>query len=129
MMSFGEGTLRKLSWWFGLLPVLGGILLLADGAHAADCGSGVEMRLSAPDAAQGSLLLVTVRSPKQLEEVAGKWNEREVPFWRAEGNTARGTSEDVRHALLGVDLQKPAGKYEFSVSAKCQAAKRSAAAR
>ncbi len=118
MMSIGEGTLRKLSWWFGLLPVLGGILLLADGAHAADCGSGVEMRLSAPDAAQGSLLLVTVRSPKHLEEVAGKWNEREVPFWRAEGNTARVTSEDVRRALLGVDLQKPAGKYEFSVSAQ-----------
>lgn len=99
---------------------LAGSFLLAAAAHAEDCGSGVEVRLNAPAAAQGSLLLVTVRSTKPLGELTGKWNEREVPFWRAERMAGGETGEDVRHALLGVDLGKPAGKYEFSVALEMQ---------
>ncbi|MGH9742396.1 MAG: M23 family metallopeptidase [Candidatus Acidiferrum sp.] len=98
--------------------VLAGTLSLAATALAEDCGSGVRMRLSAPDAAQGSLLLVTVRSAKPLREVHGKWNDREVPFWRVGSKEHRTAGVDLRRALLGIDLQKAAGKYEFSVAAE-----------
>lgn len=97
---------------------LTGMLCLTGAAHAEDCGKGVDLRLSAPEAAQGSLLLVTVHSAKPLDEIAGKWSEREVPFWRSGAHGA--VAADVQHALLGVDLQKPAGEYEFSVTAKLE---------
>ena len=100
------------------LILAAGILLLVGAAQAEDCGGGVELRLNAPDAAQGSLLLVTVVSPRPLGEISGKWNEREVPFWKAEGNGHGAGGNDIRRALLGVDLQKAAGKYEFTVAAE-----------
>jgi len=78
----------------------------------------VRLQLSAPSAAQGSLLLVTVRSAKPIVEVSGRWNERVVPFWLAREKEQGPTSAEVRHALLGVDLEKPAGKYEFTVAAQ-----------
>ncbi|HKV26379.1 MAG TPA: M23 family metallopeptidase [Candidatus Acidoferrum sp.] len=74
------------------------------------------MQLSAPDAAQGTLLLVTVRSEKPLASIAGQWNSREVPFWRVGSENSKEKVPDERRALLGVDLQKPKGSYEFSVS-------------
>ncbi len=80
----------------------------------------MQLWVSAPDAAQGSLLLATIRSAKALGEVTGKWNEREVPFWPAEGKERAASGVDVRRALLGVDLQKPAGKYEFMVAGEAQ---------
>jgi murein DD-endopeptidase MepM/ murein hydrolase activator NlpD len=90
--------------------------LLAGSADARDCGSGVELRLSAPESAQGSLLLAEVRSQKPLSEVSGKWNERDVPFWVEDGKENPASGEDVHRALLGVDLEKPTGGYEFTVT-------------
>ena len=85
-------------------------------SHAEACGNGVELRLSAPGATQGSLLLAELRSAKPLAEVKGKWNEHDVPFWQ---ENRRGTgNQNVRRALLGVDLEKPAGEYEFDVEAQ-----------
>lgn len=112
-----EAILRMIAFRSGASIILAGTLLLAAAARAEDCGSGVQLRLSAPRAAQGSLLLVTVRSANPLGQLTGKWNEREVPFWRA---AEKEPSADVRRALLGVDLQKPAGKHEFSVAAELQ---------
>ncbi len=43
-----------------------------------------------------------------------------MPFWRAGEKEPSAPGADVRRALLGVDLQKPAGKYEFSVAAELQ---------
>jgi len=83
------------------------------------CSGGVELKLSAPQASQGSLLLAQLRSPKSLREVTGKWNERNVYFW-ARGSSAaarRGAGNHLNEALLGVDLEKALGDYEFSVSA------------
>jgi murein DD-endopeptidase MepM/ murein hydrolase activator NlpD len=102
--------------------VLGGLLLAAGVTRAAvnaHCTGGVELRLSAPQASQGSLILAVVRSQKSLREVTGKWNERDVYFWEG-GSTAaahRSTHNYVNEALLGVDLEKAPGDYEFSVSA------------
>lgn len=106
------------------VALLAAPLLLVPAARATDCGNGVVLHLSAPLAAQGSLLLADVHSIKPLGEVTGRWNERDVPFWRQalRGRGGAGAA-DVRKALLGVDLQKPAGKYMFTVAAETQGGK------
>jgi murein DD-endopeptidase MepM/ murein hydrolase activator NlpD len=81
-----------------------------------DCGQGVEIRLSTSDSPQGSLLLVELRSAKPLTESKAVWDEKEIPFWQEDAPAPKGL--DVRRALLGIDLEKPAGKYDFAVSAK-----------
>jgi murein DD-endopeptidase MepM/ murein hydrolase activator NlpD len=85
----------------------------------AQCTGGVELKLSAPQASQGSLILATIRGSKSLREVTGKWNERNVYFWEGGLPVAarRGTSSHLSEALLGVDLEKAPGDYELSVSA------------
>ena len=97
------------------------VFLAGASAQAEECGNGVELRLSAPEAAQGTLVLAEVRSARPLSEVAGKWNGREVPFWSGQAREAGNASDDTRFAMLGVDLEKPAGKYELSVSAQTPA--------
>jgi len=74
------------------------------------CGDGAELRLSAPAASQGSLLLVELKSAKALAEVTGEWGERTVPFWQENATLER--------ALIGVDLEKEAGKYDLKVTAQ-----------
>lgn len=85
----------------------------------AHCSGGVELKLSAPQASQGSLILAQVRSQKSLREVTGKWNERSVYFWEGGSSAAarRGAYSHQNEALLGVDLEKAPGEYELSVSA------------
>ena len=123
-MSSAIRKLRGISVRLRAAIVLGGILLLAAAARAEDCGNGVELTLSAPDTAQGTLLLVRIRSLKPLSEASGKWNDRDVPFWQG-GEKGRGASSaDVRKALLGVDLEKPAGKYEFTVIGQLESGER-----
>jgi murein DD-endopeptidase MepM/ murein hydrolase activator NlpD len=100
------------------------MLLLAAAARAEECGNGLELQLSAPATAQGSLLLVQIRSLKPLSEVIAKWNERDVPFWQEREKEQGAASPDVRQALLGVDLEKAAGKYEFTVAAQMQSGER-----
>jgi murein DD-endopeptidase MepM/ murein hydrolase activator NlpD len=104
--------------------VLGCLLLTGLGARAEDCGNGVELTLTAPEAAQGTLLLAQVRSAKPLGEVSGRWNERDVPFWQETGKGRSTSTTDVRKALLGVDLEKAAGKYEFTVVSQMQGGER-----
>jgi murein DD-endopeptidase MepM/ murein hydrolase activator NlpD len=108
----------------GASVVLAGAFSLADAAHAEDCGNGVELRLSAPDAAQGTVLLAQIRSAKPLMEVSGRWNERDVPFWQQRARQDGISKVDERRALLGVDLEKPAGKYEFKIAGQLQSGER-----
>jgi murein DD-endopeptidase MepM/ murein hydrolase activator NlpD len=82
-----------------------------------DCGGGVELRVSAASPSQGTLLLAEVRSPDALSGVAGKWIDRDIPFWQATGaSTPKGVS--MWRALLGVDLEQAAGDYKFNVTGK-----------
>ena len=119
-MKLDEGILRRFSSALAASIVIAGALLFTAAAHAADCGNGVQLTLSAPDAAQGTLLLARIRSAKPLGEVIGKWNDLDVPFWKAEQKEHALSTADVRKALLGVDLEKAAGKYEFTVAGKLQ---------
>jgi len=119
-MKLEGGILRRFSFILRASIAIAVALLFTAGAHAEDCGNGVQLTLSAPDAAQGTLLLARIRSAKPLGEVIGKWNERDVPFWKGEQKEHGASSADVRKALLGVDLEKAAGKYEFAVAVKLQ---------
>lgn len=90
-------------------------------AQAKECGNGVELRLSTPEAAQGTLVLAEVRSTSALSDVAGKWNGKDVPFWSGQEKAPGNAGADARFALLGIDLEKPAGKYDLTVAAQTQA--------
>jgi murein DD-endopeptidase MepM/ murein hydrolase activator NlpD len=90
-----------------------GALALAAGAmakEASSCSAGTEIHLSAPELSQGSLLLVEVKSAKPLAEIKGDWGGRSVSFWQEAG------AETPQRALLGVDLEKAPGEYEFTVT-------------
>jgi murein DD-endopeptidase MepM/ murein hydrolase activator NlpD len=119
-MKLSKAILRRFSITLVASIAISGPLLLAAAARGEGCGNGVELTLSAPDAAQGTLLLARIRSMKPLTEVAGKWSERDVPFWKGREKEHGASSADVRKALLGVDLEKPAGKYEFTVAGQLQ---------
>jgi murein DD-endopeptidase MepM/ murein hydrolase activator NlpD len=91
-----------------------------------DCGQGVELRLSAANSIQGSLLLAELRSPKPLTGVSGTWDERGVSFWQeppasSPVNPAKSSAApqalEIRRAFVGVDLEKPVGSYDFAATA------------
>jgi murein DD-endopeptidase MepM/ murein hydrolase activator NlpD len=91
----------------------------AQAAETPHCSGGLELRLSAPQASQGSLVLAEIRSQKPLQEVTGKWNDRNAYFWEASLRAAprRGRpSTKPWQAILGVDLEKAPGRYELSVA-------------
>ncbi len=78
--------------------------------EAGSCTAGTTLRLSAPEASQGSLLLIDIKSTKPLAEVQGDWEGRSVPIWQ------EATSEKQRKGLLAVDLEKTPGEYELKVT-------------
>jgi murein DD-endopeptidase MepM/ murein hydrolase activator NlpD len=64
------------------------------------------------------LLRLELRSAKPLSEVAGKWTDKDIPFWQSEAAAPKGTA--VWQALLGVDLEQAAGEYKLNVSGKSE---------
>jgi murein DD-endopeptidase MepM/ murein hydrolase activator NlpD len=105
--------------------LLAGLMFCAGEAYAAEaphCSGGLELRLSAPQTAQGNLILAQVQSKKALREVSGKWIDRSVYFWNVKPGPAaqRASRVDRRETLLGVDLEKPPGPYELSVTATAE---------
>jgi hypothetical protein len=81
-----------------------------------NCGGGVALRLSSPEASQGNLLLLELRNARQLTDVKGNWDGKEISFWSVDQPGANALH--LWRALLGVDLEQPAGKYEITVSAQ-----------
>lgn len=92
------------------------------------CGRGVALKLSAPESAQGSLLLLEVQSNAPIADLSGEWNGRALEFWSvARPESSSKTPEvDLRRTLLGVDLEKAPGSYPVSV--RVQTASREPAA-
>jgi len=78
-----------------------------------DCGGGASLHVSAEKARQGSLLTIEIESVKRVAEIKGEWDGSEVQFWQdgdGKGQKWRG--------FIGVDLEKPAGKYGLRVDGK-----------
>ena len=104
--------LRQALFGAGILLVL---LLPAEGAEAQvlkKCSGGVTLKLNSALTSQGKLLLAEVIGTRSLPEMKGEWNGRELALWNEGGSTK------VLHGLIGVDLEKPAGNYDWTVSWK-----------
>ena len=82
------------------------------------CTAGTTLRLSAPEASQGGLLLIEVKSAKPLAEVQGDWDGRSVPLWREDSREAQ------RNGLLAVDLEMAPGEYELKVTGQTASGER-----
>src|SRR3989475_8896775 len=78
------------------------------------CGKDVELRLSSSQSSQGSLLLVEVHSTSPLAELKAQWDGHTLLFWQ------ENSQENVQRALLGVDLERPAGQYPLTVAAQLE---------
>lgn len=84
-------------------------------AGAAQCGTGIKLRLSADVARQGGLLLAEVTTADEFTALTGAWNNHPLEFWKLD--TLAGTGGVRREALVGVDLEKPPGEYKVTVEA------------
>jgi murein DD-endopeptidase MepM/ murein hydrolase activator NlpD len=74
------------------------------------CDSGVVLKLSSATASQGGLLLAEISAANPAQEFSADWDGRSIPLWR-ETPASR-----TLHALVGVDLEKPVGRYEWRIS-------------
>ncbi len=76
------------------------------------CEGGIVLKLSAGITPQGSVILAEVSSLKPPPDMTAEWDGKPSPLW-TEGNTRK-----TLHGLLGVDLEKAPGKYDWTVSWK-----------
>ena len=74
------------------------------------CDSGIVLKLSSATTSQGSLLLAEISGAKTAQEFTAEWDGRPIPVWRETPSSPK------LHALLGVDLEKPPGHYEWKIS-------------
>ena len=74
------------------------------------CESGIVLKLSSGGASQGSILLGEIIGAKPGQEFSAEWAGQPMPVWRESPDSA------TLHTLLGVDLDKPAGSYEWKLS-------------
>ncbi|HXC47837.1 MAG TPA: M23 family metallopeptidase [Candidatus Sulfotelmatobacter sp.] len=66
--------------------------------------------MSSATTSQGSLLLAEISGAKPAQEFSAEWDGRPIPVWRET------PASPALHALLGVDLEKPAGSYEWKIT-------------
>ncbi|HEY1471487.1 MAG TPA: M23 family metallopeptidase [Candidatus Acidoferrum sp.] len=74
------------------------------------CAGGLVLKLSAGVTRQGSLILADITSAKPLPDLTAEWDGKSTPLWK------EGTATKTLHGLLGVDLEKPPGKYDWKIS-------------
>jgi hypothetical protein len=74
------------------------------------CPDGVSLRSAGATAVQGSLLLTEVVAPKTISNLTSEWGGRPMPLWREHQNSL------PLHGLIGVDVEKAPGQYEWKVS-------------
>jgi murein DD-endopeptidase MepM/ murein hydrolase activator NlpD len=107
------GGVRRLRVRFAIACLAAAAALIPNAAKAKDsgtCTAGTTLSLSAPESSQGSMLLIRLKSTKNLAEVQGEWDGRSVPLW------SEMDSENQRKGLLAVDLEKTPGEYELKMT-------------
>jgi hypothetical protein len=82
----------------------------AVGQIRKSCPGGITLKMSASVSAQGSLLLTEVQGSQGLPEISSEWGGRAIPLWREDDKSP------TLHGLIGVDLEKAPGRYEWKVS-------------
>ncbi|HYL09594.1 MAG TPA: M23 family metallopeptidase [Candidatus Acidoferrales bacterium] len=98
-----------------LLASFGVSALAATAAYAQQpppCAKGVELRLSSASALQGGLLRVEVQTAAPLAELKAEWSGHPLPFWQDAAD------KNIQHALLGIDLEHPVGRYHLTLTAE-----------
>src|SRR5271169_6200762 len=75
-----------------------------------NCGDGIVLKVSSGAASQGGLVLAEVLGAKDKQEISAELDAKAVPMWREAANSF------TLHALIGVDLEKPPGTYDWKVS-------------
>jgi hypothetical protein len=74
------------------------------------CGGGIVLKLSSSVASQGSLLQAEVTGTKASQEISAEWDAKSIPLWHET------PASDTLRALIGIDLEKPPGQYEWKLS-------------
>jgi len=97
-----------------LLPLAGLLLALAPspsfGQVSKTCPGGTTLKVSAAASAQGSLILTEILGPKSRPTFSSDWDGHAIPLWQETEKSF------TWHGLIGVDLEKPPGRYEWKVS-------------
>jgi len=107
--------------WRSCTLLLVSFSLLSMPGEAEDsfpCGNGVELHLSSSKSSQGGLVLVEVHSASPLAGLKAEWLGQSPHFWRD------GNQENVRRALLGVDLERSAGMFRLTLAAQLESGER-----
>ncbi len=68
------------------------------------------MKVSAAVSAQGSLVLAEILAPKSPPAFSSDWDGQAMPLWRETEKSP------TWHGLIGIDLEKPPGRYEWKIS-------------
>jgi hypothetical protein len=74
------------------------------------CDAGIVLKVSSGTTSQGSLLLAEVSGAKGAQEFAAEWDGHAIPLWR------ENPSSTILRALLGIDLEKPPGRYDWKLT-------------
>jgi hypothetical protein len=74
------------------------------------CDAGIVLKLNAAGASQGGLLLAQVSGAQPSQEFSAEWDGKPIPLWRET------PASITLRALIGVDLEKPPGRYEWKIS-------------
>ena len=98
----------------GALSLLGFLVLSipARAGDARDCGNGIRLRLSAPQASQGSLLLIDVQTIATTAKLNAEWSNHTLSLWRVSRR------DNLQRGLIAIDLEHPAGKFKLNLSAE-----------
>jgi hypothetical protein len=111
-------TARKAKRYLVFLVLAGTVVSTkTPGQVRKSCEGGVTLKLNAGVRTQGSLLIAEVAGPKALPEMRGEWGGRSIPLW------TEGDKSTALHGLIGIDLEKAPGKYEWKISWKNAAGK------
>lgn len=81
-----------------------------------ECATGGILKLSSPEASQGTLLLLELHTPAPIAQMKGTWDAKEIPFWQEAQGT--GNPGGDWRALLGIDLEMKAGEYPLTLNGK-----------
>ncbi|HYL47092.1 MAG TPA: M23 family metallopeptidase [Candidatus Limnocylindrales bacterium] len=76
---------------------------------ARDCSAGVSLAMAAATGTQGGLLRLYVRSITAIRDLKGEWVGGAIPFW------PDAKIKNLEHGLLGIDLERAPGKYNFTI--------------
>jgi murein DD-endopeptidase MepM/ murein hydrolase activator NlpD len=77
------------------------------------CGDAMYLKLTAASALQGTLVQTQVSSTKALpQSISAMWDGKASPVWREESGSK------TLHGMIGIDLEKPAGRYEYKIAWK-----------